>query len=61
MRKSECEYRKEATPGLRARTTVPNRGSQTNRQHGPDKKDRPRSEQPTDRQKLLMGWFEKNQ
>ncbi|MDD4268183.1 MAG: cellulase family glycosylhydrolase [Pirellulales bacterium] len=30
-------------------------------EHGPDKQSRARSEQPTDRQKLLMHWFEKNE
>ncbi len=30
-------------------------------EHGPDKQSRARSEQPTDRQKLLMSWFEKNE
>ncbi len=30
-------------------------------EHGPDRKDRSRAEQPTDRQKLLMSWFEKNE
>ncbi len=29
-------------------------------EHGPDKEDRSRAEQPTDRQKLLTSWFEKN-
>jgi hypothetical protein len=30
-------------------------------EHGSDPKDRSRAEEPTDRQKLLTGWFEKNE